>query len=91
LGRSADLARYRFDNRSKAILVSQPVVLVYGAPDDYMPLADARALSRAFHGRAKMLETNGNHHHSGLTDVNKLQDALEDVWPLSPIQKPGSR
>jgi fermentation-respiration switch protein FrsA (DUF1100 family) len=85
------LARYRFDNSSKAAVVIQPVVLVYGAPDPYMPLADARFLFQAFRGRRKMLETKGNHHHSGFMDLNELQDAVEKVWPARPIQKAGSR
>jgi fermentation-respiration switch protein FrsA (DUF1100 family) len=76
------LSRYRFDNSSKAANVSQPVVLVYGAPDPYMPLADARSLFQAFRGRRTMLETNGNHHHSGFIELNELQDAVEKVWPV---------
>ena len=82
------LARYRFDNSSKAAIVGQPVVLVYGAPDPYMPLADARSLFQAFRGRRTMLETNGNHHHSGFMELGTLQDALEKVWPVPPIQEP---
>jgi fermentation-respiration switch protein FrsA (DUF1100 family) len=82
------LARYQFDNSLKAAIVSQPVVLVYGAPDPYMPLADARFLFQAFRGRRKMLETMGNHHHSGFMDLNELQDAVEKVWPARPIQEP---
>lgn len=76
------LARYRFDNSSKAAWVSQPVVLVYGVPDPYMPLANARSLFQAFRGRKTMLETNGNHHHSGFMDLIELQRALEQVWPV---------
>jgi hypothetical protein len=78
------LARYRFDSSSKAALVSQPVVLVYGAPDPYMPVADARSLFYAFRNRGMMLETNGNHHHSGFMELNELDDAVEKVWPVRP-------
>jgi len=78
------LARYRFDSSSKAALVSQPVVLVYGAPDPYMPVADARSLFYAFRNRRMMLETNGNHHHSGFMELNELDDAVEKVWPVRP-------
>jgi fermentation-respiration switch protein FrsA (DUF1100 family) len=79
------LSRYRFDNVSKAAVVREPVVFVYGAPDPYMPLADARSLFQAFRGRRKMLETVGNHHHSGFMELNELQDAVQDIWPA---QKP---
>jgi len=82
------LARFRFDNVSKAAVVRDPVVLVYGAPDPYMPLADARSLFQAFRGRRKMLETMGNHHHSGFMEPNELQDAVRDIWPARPAQKP---
>jgi fermentation-respiration switch protein FrsA (DUF1100 family) len=80
------LARYRFDNSSKAPIVSVPVVLVYGAPDPYMPLAGARSLFLAFPAHRKMLETQGNHHHSGFMDLSELNNGLEEVWPPRPIQ-----
>jgi uncharacterized protein len=76
------LARYRFDNLAKAAFVNQPVVLVYGTPDPYMPLANARALYQAFRNSRTMLETHGNHHHSGFMAVNELHHALEKVWPV---------
>jgi pimeloyl-ACP methyl ester carboxylesterase len=75
------LARYQFDNRSKASAIAQPVVLVYGAPDRFMPLSDARSLFGEFRGPKTLLETNGNHHHSGFTDVPQLYRALSEFWP----------
>jgi len=80
------LARYRFDNASKAPFVSEPVVLVYGSPDPYMPLADARSLFESFPNRRTMLETHGNHHHSGFMELNVLHDAVDKVWPVRPTR-----
>ena len=78
------LTRYQFDSRSKASAIKQPVVLVYGAPDRFMPLSDARSLFDEFRGPKRMLETNGNHHHSGFMDVPQLYRALAEFWPPEP-------
>jgi alpha/beta superfamily hydrolase len=81
------LVRYRFDNRSRAAIIREPVVLVYGTPDHFMPLSEARSLFQEFHGRKKMLETNGNHHHSGFMDLNSLRDTLAEMWPPGPVRR----
>jgi fermentation-respiration switch protein FrsA (DUF1100 family) len=80
------LARYQFDNESKAASIGRPVVLVYGAPDHFMPLSDARSLFRKFRNGKTMLETNGNHHHSGFMNLHELQHALTEIWPTRSTQ-----
>jgi uncharacterized protein len=77
------LARYQFDSRSKAKTIDVPVILVYGRADHFMPLSNARALFLRFRGRKEMLETNGNHHHSGFMDLPRLQQALSEFWPTA--------
>ena len=75
-------ARHRFDTRVKASAVSIPVVIFFGVRDQYMPLADARALFDTFRGRKLMIETGGGHHHSGFIHVAELNRALRAFWPL---------
>jgi len=73
---------YDWSNDVKQL--TMPVMLVYGAPDRFMPLSDARSLFDEFRGPKRMLETNGNHHHSGFTDVPQLYRALAEFWPPAP-------
>jgi fermentation-respiration switch protein FrsA (DUF1100 family) len=78
------LARYQFDNRTKAPTIHRPVVLVYGAPDYFMSLLDVRSLFREFRDRKRFLKTSGDHHDSGFVDVKALNAALVEFWPPSP-------
>jgi uncharacterized protein len=75
------LARYQFENRSKAATLDRPVILVYGTPNRFMPLSDARSLFQEFSGPKRILETNGNHHHSGFMNLAQLQQVLAVFWP----------
>lgn len=87
------LARYRFDNSLKAPAVRAPVMVVYGAPDPYLPLGKARSLFETFPRHVKMLETQGNHHHSGFKDmseVRQLNAALHDIWPVAAVRRAAS-
>jgi len=76
------LARYRFDTARKARTIGWPVLLVYGAPDPFIPLSTVRSVFDQFRGPKRMLETRGNHHHSGFMDVAQLQEALAGFWPV---------
>src|SRR5262245_45725634 len=76
------LAKYRFDNRVKARSIDQPVILVYGSGDRFMPSGEARSLFQAFRGPKFMLETSGGHHHSGFIDPIQLWRALLEFWPV---------
>src|SRR5262249_613156 len=75
------LVRYQFDNRSGAVTLDRPVILVYGRPDPFMPLSEARSLFQEFRGQKRMLETSGNHHHSGFMNLPELQQVLAEFWP----------
>ena len=77
------LARHRFDTAAKAGTIAEPVVTFFGRRDQYMPLADARALFAKFRGRKLMIETGGGHHHSGFIHVAELNRALKAFWPMS--------
>lgn len=85
------LVRYQFDNLAKAPAVNRPVVLVYGAPDQFISLSDVRALFQEFRARKRLLKTYGNHHHSGFMDVQALSAALREFWPtVCPSSLPSS-
>ena len=75
------LATHRFDAASKAGAISVPVVTVFGVRDQYMPLAEARALFERFHGPKLILETAGGHHHAGFVHIAELYRALARFWP----------
>jgi dienelactone hydrolase len=75
------LVQYKFDNLAKAPTINRPVLLVYGAPDQFIPLSDVRALFQEFRAQKRLLKTYGNHHHSGFMDVKALGAALTEFWP----------
>jgi uncharacterized protein len=81
------LASHQFDAAAKASAISIPVVTVFAARDQYMPLTDARALFDRFHGPKLMIETAGGHHHSGFVRIAELHKALARFWPTASAKK----
>ena len=81
------LATHQFDAAAKATAISIPVVTVFAARDQYMPLADARALFDRFHGPKLMIATAGGHHHSGFVHIAELYQALARFWPTASAKK----
>ena len=81
------LASHQFDAAAKASAISVPVVTIFASRDQYMPLADARALFDRFHGPKLMIEAAGGHHHSGFVHIAELHRALARFWPTASAKK----
>jgi uncharacterized protein len=81
------LASHQFDAAAKASTIAIPVVTVFAMRDQYMPLADARALFDRFHGPKLMIATAGGHHHSGFVHIAELYQALARFWPTASAKK----